>query len=197
MKKIFAICLATLLVLGVSTSVFAGGFVSSPSNNSAPAIISFDPANADCTAELVIVSYADRDRLPDEQREYFEKAYDSLKDSEWSVSDLFFVTSEGCDDHDGHKGFKIVLDADTLENFADLMWMDEDGNWHSVNGAHINSDGYLEFTLDNLDVPLAVVVNSATSPQTGDNNDIYVYGALMLASAAAVVVLVVKSKKYA
>ncbi|MBR0447681.1 MAG: LPXTG cell wall anchor domain-containing protein [Clostridia bacterium] len=197
MKKILAVCLATLMVLGMSTTAFAAGFVSSPSSMDAPAVISFEPLDKDCSAELIVVSYGDRDKLPKEQRELFEKAYESLKDSKLSISDLFFLTSEGCDDHDDHKGFKIALDADTLKNFADLMWMDEDGNWHSVEGAFINADGYLEFTLDYLNVPMAIVVKEATSPQTGDNNSIYIYGILMLVSAAAVVVLAVKSKKYA
>ncbi len=199
MKKVLAICLVMMMVLGMSTAVFAApaGFVSSPSNNDAPRVIGFEPANKDCDAELVIISYGDRDKLPEDQRNEFEQAYESLKDSDRPIKDLFYVTYKGCDDHDGHKGFKIVLDAGDLKDFDDLIWMDDEGNWHSVNGARINADGHLEFTLEELDCPLAIVVKGATSPQTGDNNNIYIYGILMVVSAAAVVVLVVKSKKYA
>lgn len=199
MKKIFVVCLTILLVLGMSTSVFAakGGFVSSPSGNDAPRIVSFEALDKDCDAELVIVPYGEKDTLPAKYRDLMEKAYADCQDAECPISDLFFVTYKGCDDHDGHKGFKIVLDADTLDGFTKLSWLDEDGEWHTVEGAKINSDGYLEFTLERLNVPLAIVVNCDKSPETGDNNNIYIYGILMLVSAAAVVVLAVKSKKYA
>jgi len=199
MKKVLAICLVIMMVLGMSTSVFAakGGFVSSPSNNGVPRIVRFAALDEDCSAKLVIVPYGEKDKLPKEYRDLMDKAYEDCKKSECPISDLFFVTYEGCDDHAGHKGFKIVLDADTLDGFTKLSWMDKNGEWHTVEDAHINSDGHLEFTLEHLDVPLAIVVNCDKSPQTGDNNNIYIYGILMVVSAAAVVTLVIKSKKYA
>lgn len=222
MKKILTVCMAIVMVLGLSTAVLAapGNFVSSPSGNAAPTIVGFDAANADCTLEPVIIPYKDRDQLPDDQRKHLEDAYDdivnaddlsdlveALKDvadklgvdvDDLAVSDLFYITGKGCDDHDGHKGFTITLDANTLKNFAALMQMDENGNWSLVNGAYINSKGQLVFTLDDLNRPLAIVVNGANvSPQTGDTNHIYIYAALMVASALAIVVIAVKSKKYA
>lgn len=222
MKKLFTMLLALTLVLALSVSVCAspGSFVSSPSGNPSPIIIGFDPLSPDCDAELIVTAYKDRDKLPDAERALIEQAYgeiagssdltelwDDLADladekdvpgSKLAVSDLFNIRSEGCDDHDGHKGFKVTLDADTLDNFFALMQQDENGNWSMVDGAYINDKGELVFNLAKVPTNLAIVVNTENgSPVTTDNADIYVYGALMLVSALAVVLLVVKSKKYA
>ena len=63
---------------------------------------------------------------------------------------------------------------------------------------YIYANGELVFHLKDVPANLAIVVNTQnSSPVTNDSTDIYVYGALMLASALAIVLLVVKSKKYA
>lgn len=222
MKKALIIILAMTLALVMNVSVYAApkGFVSSPSGNSAPTIIGSEPDSPDCSMELFITPYGDRDDLPDDERERIEEAYADIAGTSdltdlWeelaalakeknvstaylAVSDLFHVHGEGCDDHDGHKGFSIQLDADTLNHFFALMQMDANGNWSMVNGAYINAKGELVFHLSDVPATLAIVVNTADmSPQTGDANAIFVYGALMLLSALAIVTLVVKSKKYA
>lgn len=222
MKKVFSMVLALALALIMCVSVCAapGGFVSSPSGNGAPTIIAFEPLSPDCTMQLIVTAYKDRDTLPEDERARIEKAYDDIANatdltelwkevadlakenkvsgSQLAVSDLFHVHGEGCDDHDGHNGFKVTLDAATLENYFALMQMDENGNWSMVEGAYINDKGQLVFTLIDEPVDLAIVVKTDhISPPMGENIDIYVYGALMLVSALAIVLLVVKSKKYA
>lgn len=222
MKKTFAIILALVLALAMSVSVCAspGCFVSSPSGNPAPTIIGYEPLSPDCDMELIITAYNNRDTLPDNLRELIEKAYDDIANADdltdlWddlaalakdknvpgehlSVSDLFNIRGEGCNDHNDHEGFKVALDANTLENFFALMQQDANGNWSIVPGAYINANGELVFHLKDVPANLAIVVNTQnSSPVTNDSTDIYVYGALMLASALAIVLLVVKSKKYA
>lgn len=226
MKRTFAIVLAMMLALMMSVSVYAapGSFVSSPSGNAAPTIIDVVPDSPDCTMKIIITPYSERDKLPDDEREQVEKAYsdiagasdltelwkelaalaeeNNITDPHLAVSDLFQIHGEGCDDHDGHKGFEITLDADTLSHFFALMQMDENGNWSKVDGAYINEDGHLVFHLTKMPVSMAIVVNSENvSPETSAmanlKNDMVIYGALMLVSALAIVVLVIKSKKYA
>ena len=222
MKKTFAIILALVLALAMSVSVCAspGCFVSSPSGNPAPTIIGYEPLSPECEMELIITAYNNRDTLPDNLRELIEKAYDDIANADdltdlWddlaalakdknvsgdqlAVSDLFNIHGEGCTDHDAHGGFKVTLDANTLENFFALMQQDQNGNWTMVNGAYINEKGELVFNLKDVPANLAIVVKTDhLSPEMGDSTDIYVYGALMLASALAIVLLVVKSKKYA
>lgn len=222
MKKVFSMILALALALIMCVSVCAspGGFVSSPSGNMAPTIIDYEPLSPDCTMQLIITAYKNRDTLPEDERARIEKAYDDIANtndltelwkeladlakenkvsgSQLAVSDLFHVHGEGCEEHEHHKGFKITLDAATLENFFALMKMDENGNWSMVEGAYINDKGQLVFNLADIPADLAIVVKTDhISPEMGENIDIYVYGALMLMSALAIVLLVVKSKKYA
>ena len=225
MKKAFTILLAMVLTLALSVSVCAapGQFISSPSGNAAPTLISFERGSDDCTGELIITPFNERDTLPDDLRTLIEKAYSDIagatdlstlnKDladlaaaqeiagTNLKVSDLFDLRYEGCDDHDETHTFNIVLGADTLHRFVGLMYMNEAGEWVLVDNAKVINNGtQLSFTVSEV-CPFAIVVDtsdaSGDAPQTLDNSSIFVYGALMVVSALAVVVLVVKSKKYA
>ena len=224
MKKAFAIVLAMVLMLTLSVSVCAapGQFVKSPSNNSAPVLVSFERGSEDCTAELIITPYNERNKLPAELKTLIEKAYGEIASSDdltdlnkdlkdlaaaqkiaganLKVSDLFDIRYEGCTNHNEDHSFTIVLRADTLRRFVGLLHMNHNGEWELIDNAKVINNGEeLQFTVSDLS-PFAIVVDtseSGDSPVTGISNDIVIYGALMLISALAIVVLVANSKKRA
>ena len=215
MKKMLSVCLVFVMVICFSVTVFAeGGFVSSPSLNPSPEIVEGD-------GDIVINSYADRDKLSDEERKDIEDAYDSIKNNEnlvdlneklnnaadnknvdpsnLAVSDLFNIGYKG---NDPFSSQSLTLKADTLNNFVALM-VYVNGEWQLVEDATIKN-GNLLFTAKELGA-YAVVVNTGDdtkSPQTGineteaDNSGIAVYGILMVVSACGALLMWNKSKKY-
>ncbi len=225
MKKVLAILLTVLMVtcLGM-TALAAGEFVSSPSNNPAPELVTGTPGSEDCDGKIVIIAFSDRDRLTPEERALLEKAYKDIANSDnlaklnkdlakiakefgipeknLAVSDLFNLSYKGCADHDEHGSYDIVIKADTFKNFVGLMYLSADG-WKMVDGAavkDVNGEYHLNFKAAEFG-PYAVVVNSAVitdkNPHTGDTNSVYFFAVLMAVSALAVVVLVKKNKKQA
>lgn len=224
MKKAFSIILAMVLTLVLSASVCAapGRFVNSPSNNSVPILISVEKGSADCTGELIITPYNQRNTLPTDLKTLIEKAYSDIASSQdlttlnkdlaavaaaqkiagkdLKVSDLFDIRYEGCTSHNENHTFNIVLKADTLHRFVGLLHMKHNGEWELIENAKVINNGEeLSFTISDFS-PFAIVVDTSDaegdSPQTGVKN-IAIYGSLMLVSAMAIVVLVVKGKKYA
>ena len=223
MKKVMAICLATVLVLCMGVTAFAApdDFVSSPSGTPAPGVVTFDPNHEDCTAELIVTPYADKDSLPAALLALFEKAYKDIVDSEdlsdlvsdladlvaglnidgsdLSVSDFFFIHSTGCDYHDEHVDFDVTLDADTLSHFVGLLQMNADGKWELVKNAQVVNNGeHLQFTVDSY-APFAVVVNGSAdtgliAPQTG-YTVLCISAVVMALSAAALGFVLVQRKK--
>ena len=219
MKKALVFCMTMVLVLSLSISALAipGGFVSSPSGNRTPVLVTFKPLDEDCIAQLIITIFGDRFDLPDDQRQPFEEAYndivnsddladlaDDLKDladklgidtDKLGVSDLFDLSSTGCDDHEGHKEYSVVLDADALEHFVGLIYKGDDGKWYLVDDAKV-IDGELHFTAQGFH-PYAIVVDTTEGDpsKTGDTNLILICGAVMAVSAAALVVVLIKGKK--
>ena len=219
MKKILVICLTLIMVASMTVVAFAApnGFVSSVSGKPGPTIESFDPDDDDCTADLIITPYSERHDLPKPLLDIIEKAYkdivnaddltdlsdalaklvkDKKIDSEnLAVSDLFDIHVDGCDSHDGHEGYEIILEADSLKNFVGLIYINEDGEWELVTDAEVINNGkHLKFSVDSLST-FAIVVDTSDGPQTGDNTMIYVSFILMIVSAAALVVVLIKSKK--
>ncbi len=217
MKKALAIILMVLLTFNLSVMTFGktGGFVSSPSGNRAPTVESFKPTNPDCDGKLVVTPYGERDKLPENLRVLLENAYKDISNStdltklnvdlaklaadknisagKLAVSDLFNISASGCDTHDDHYDFEIVLSAETLKKFVALLQLNSEGKWELVSGATvINGGKSLKFTIKSMS-PLAIVVNTDTtvpdSPPTSDNWTIYVYGAVAIVSAAALVVI--------
>lgn len=217
MKKLLAILLMIFVMLNMSVMAFAssGGFVSSPSGNKAPVVESFKPSNTDCDGQLVVTPYGERDKLPENLRTQLENAYKDIANStdltklnadlaklaadknisatKLAVSDLFNVSTTGCDTHDGHYNFEIVLSAETLNKFVALLQLNSEGKWELVSGATvINSGKGLKFSVKTLS-PLAIVVNTDTSvpdaPATSDNWTIYLYGAVAVVSASALLVI--------
>lgn len=224
MKKVFAIILAVVLTLSLSVTVCAapGKFVKSPSHNSAPTIISFERNNADCTAELIATPYNQRDLLPAELKTLIEKAYGEIASSDdltelntdladlaaaqningiyLEVSDLFDIRYEGCTNHNENHTFTIDLGADTLRRFVGLLHMNKNGEWELIDNAEVINNGKaLRFTVSDFS-PFAIVVDtseSGDSPVTGITSNIVIYGAVMLLSALAILLLVFGNKKRA
>lgn len=220
MKKVLVICLTVVFMVSMTLTTFAatGSFVSSPSGNPAPQKVEFKPADEDCTATLVITPYSDKNELTTAIKTMMEKAYNDIKGTEdlttlnatlaklakdlkikgsdLAVSDLFDIHVTGCDYHDEHVDFDIVLSADSLKNFVALLHMNKNGEWEVVDGAKVIANGeHLAFSVDSFS-PFAVVVNTAAKPsQTGDSNMTPVYAAIMAVSALALVVILVKSRK--
>lgn len=220
MKKILAICLMMLIILSMSVNVFAapGAFLKSPSGNPAPTVVDFDPKDEGCTAKLIITPYADRKNLPTELKTLIEKAYKviastndlttlnadlkalaaskKISGDKLAVSDLFDIHTTGCNYHDGHLDFDIVLSADTLNRFVGLLHMNKNGEWELVSNAKVTKNGeHLEFSMDEFS-PFAIVIDTSKgTPQTGDNSLIYVYAVIMALSALGIIIIAVKSKK--
>lgn len=227
MKKFLAICVMIIMLVSVSLSAFAapGEFVKSVSLNPAPELVSATSESKDCNADLIITPYIDRASLPKELKELIEKAYKEIAGSKniallceslaelakalnipemnLAVSDMFDIRYESCEEHSEHGYFDIVIKSDTFKNFVGLLHLSDDG-WELIEGAEVkevDGDYHLMFKVDDFS-PFAVVVNAPVvveeNPGTGDNNAVFVYAAILIASAVAVfVVLLKKNKKQA
>lgn len=200
MKKISAICIVLILALALSFSAFAapGSFISSPSGNNAPTLVDYTRGEG-CVSEPNITGYGDRDKLSEEDRAAFEKAYGEISNTDdlsklvpglnkedLGVSDFFDLSFSDCDkNHEGHGEFDLTLKPDSLKNFEALVRKTENG-WEKVTNAKVEN-GHLRFTADS-DAIYAIVVNTRTgSPQTGDNANIALYAVLMAVSAVSIV----------
>lgn len=219
MKKVFAICLALVMVLSMSINVMAapGSFINSPSNNRAPIIIEIENESDDCTATITVIPFGDRDNLTDEKKQEFENAYnqivnaDKLTDmfsgleglissgmieTDLAISDLFYLNMEDCDTHFDHGKFKIKLSADTLKGFLGLIQI-VDGKWQMVPDATVDGE-YLIFSVKDLST-LAIVVDrtkaESTSPITGDPAANYIFAAVVFAGLCLVMVTAASKKK--
>lgn len=200
--------------LAFSVNAAPGVFLESPSFNRTPTIVDFECSDPNWKGEIYITSYGDRNVLDLIEREKIEKAYDSIRNSSsvstlipgisdvaanlnvspdnLGISDLFHIGVS--DITDGI--FKIKLDSDTIMNFVGLVYF-EDGEWKIVEDAYIDDDGYLVFSTK-LPGTYAVVVDVDNSiidvPGTG-NVFSWVLVAVMAASAAGIVILVVSYRK--
>lgn len=222
MKKVFAICLALVMVLSLSVSVMAAtnNFVDSPSNNRAPIIIDCENESEDCTATVVVTPFGDRDTLTEEQRKDFQDAYDQIVNSDnlndlfngldsvitpgtivdnLVVSDLFNMHYNDCDTHNEHGKFKIELSTETLKGFVGLVQY-VDGKWQTITDAKVEDGKYLSFTVKELST-FAIVVDKSkaetTSPVTGAPTASYILWSSMAAVAfVGIASVVVIKKKY-
>lgn len=220
MKKVFAICLALVMVLTLNVSVMAAedSFLNSPSNNRAPIVEDFKNESEDCTADIVVIPFGDRDNLSTEEKAEIQKAYDDIiktndltnlfsgldsilapgtLSSDLSVSDLFQISYKDCVDHVTHGRFQITLSTETLKGFVGLVQI-IDGEWVVVSDATVNGNK-LSFSTDVPSI-FAVVVDrtkaESTSPVTGAPVANYVTAAAVVAilCVGALSVLVIKKK---
>ena len=221
MKKVLALIIAVVLVMALSVTAVAapGLFISSPSGNSAPELESATNEDEDCTADVVITPYSERDTLDDATQKEIEEAYkqivnsDDLSDlcaaleeaakaagvdtEDLAVSDLFDMHYINCVTHDDHGAFTITFKSGTLDNFVALMQY-IDGEWQMVKGATVDKNRVrLTFTADELSVMAIVVAAETDKPQTGDTFP-WIYVVLLAASAAGLAVvgvIALKNKK--
>ncbi len=188
MKKFLVLALSVLLSLTWCLTAFAAGsFITSPSAKGAPELIKAENESEGCEAMLVIKSYAERNSLPDDVREMFEYAYNTIKNTEdlttlsaklaqianekgyaagdLAVSDFFDISSTDCEHHDDHGHFDITLKADALKNFVCLLHY-YNGEWRVIEDAEVVENGtHLEFTEDEFS-PFAIVVYTGEAPVT-------------------------------
>ena len=164
MKKVLMFCLVMVLAFSMSLTVAAvnGGFISSPSNEKAPVLVNYKNESEDCTAELVLCSYADRANLSDEARAAIEEAYAQIKGTydlstltvnlakialelgvpvtHLSVSDLFDISYIADEEHEEHGEFTIELSDDSLQSYACLLHY-VNGEWVVVDNAVLSESG--------------------------------------------------------
>lgn len=219
MKKVLACILSLILVVALSVSVMATGFVKSPVLNDAPEIKDFETEvdNSNCDYDLAITPYEDRADLTPEAKQEIEKAYEDVKANadltklvpaltkvaedkkieaeNLAVSQLFDISEEDCASHtDGHGTVTIHLAAD-LKNFVALLHK-TDAGWVVVSSAKVTGTDTVSFSVDEFS-PFAIVVDATEekNASTGDNANLALYISLMAVSAVALVVVVVVMKK--
>ncbi len=220
MKKIATICLAIVMMASIGLTAFAanGGFVQSPSLNPAPEIVSYSVEDEGCNAELKIVPYSQRNTLDAADKTDLETVYGMIKNalnaselnadlealiqksgidaSDVAVSDLFDMSYVGCahEEHANHGYFTVNLKADSFNSFVGLLHYNADGQLELVKDVTVK-DGVLTAKINDFS-PFAVVVNTkAQTPPTGDSSNLYIFIALMVASALAMVVCFAKLRK--
>ena len=220
MKKVLAICMMIVLVASIGLSALAApnGFVSSPSGGKRPPVMDFfDPVDEDCTANLVITPFGDKNNLPENQRKEMEDAYndivnadnltdlnkdlaDAAKDQgidpeKLAVGDLIHLGCDGCADHANHEKFQVSLDVEGLDKFVGVIYRDDNGDWQWVKDAKVQ-DGKLQFTGEGYH-PYAIVMDTTVEEpsKTSDSDIIIICAAVMAVTAIALVIVLVKGKK--
>jgi hypothetical protein len=215
MKKVFVVILTVMMAVSLSISGFAASFVSSPSGNAAPTLVSGKFENDACTATLVVTAYSQRNKLSADAKAAIEAAYTSIKSANdvsslnadlaalakskeikgtnLAVSDLFDISYTGCDSHTGHGKVTVKLSAETLKDFVGLLHY-VNGAWELVSGATVAGDE-ITFTVDSLS-PFAIVVDATPdSPPTEDNGTLYLLIGVAALSLAAALICFKKSRK--
>ncbi len=220
MKKVFAICLALVMVLSLSVTVMAApNFIESPSNNRAPGIVDWENENGDSTGTIVVTPFGDRDNLSDEYKNEMQNAYDQIVNSDkltdmfsglenvitsgmletdLTISDLFHIYYDTTDPNAKPGKFDITLSTDTLQGFVGLIQF-VDGQWQIVTDAKVDGNN-LSFTSDKLST-YAIVVDrtkaESTSPVTGAPTATYLAATVVFAVVCLGAVVAVAAKKKA
>ncbi len=183
MKKIITLILAITMAFVSVVPAFAveDGFVSSPSSDDV-VLIEGENEDPECTAELVLTLFKDRDKLEAYVREQLEKAFEIISNCEdlttlckefaqfvktlgltgkdLAVAELFDLSYYSCDTHNEHGYFTIKVGAKVLKNFVGLLHYNN-GEWEFVDNARVLPDGEtLEFRIKDFS-PFAIVVNTS------------------------------------
>lgn len=220
MKKASIFLFALVMVMTFTLTAFAtnGGFVGSPSGDSAPVLDSYENEHDDCTIEVDVVPYADRADLDNEGRDAIEEAYQQIMNmtdgsvlaeafkqvaaqsginaEKLAVSDLFTMVFDNCDGHDAHGITTITLTTETIQHFAGLLTF-EDGKWGVVAGDKYSIQGN-KITFEGTAVDAYVVLvdtsKMESSPVTANGGDDTVsplWIALMAVSALGLIIVAV------
>lgn len=220
MKKTFALFVTIILMLSASVSAFAvnGSFVGSPTNNSAPTLVSFSSTVSGFNGNLVLTPYKNRNNLSTEKKQQLETAYQQIAEAadltvladeiktvaadakvevkDLAVSDLFFADVEGTVVANEAGKYTITMKCDNLDKFVSLLCL-SDGKWTVIKDAKVDSNGNLVFTTDVLGAFATVVSidgSGAVKPQTGEQFP-WAYVVVAGVSAVALVVLAVVAVK--
>lgn len=221
MKKAIALLVAvvTAFTVSICASAAKSDFISSPSASGAPTLVEGSALSEGCIGKLNLISYRDRKTLDEDKKQDFEKSYGSISDAKYlgglnsglatiassknigvgslAVSDLFYAECKGCNDHDGHNGFKMALSSATMKNFVALMNY-KDGVWSIVDGATLDANGNLTVSTkllgafavvvnkDANSAPATDAANQTQSPTTGDGMAEIMLAVLLCAGAVAV-----------
>lgn len=224
MKKVMSICLMMIMAVVMSVNAFAAkdNFVSSPSGVPAPGLVSVETNVEGWDGRLEVVPFSEKNSLPEDLKENFEKAYDEIINAEnltamvpalaeiatklgidprnLAVSDLFDIHMTEGSTPNVPTEFNVVLEAETLKHFVALLHMKQDGTWEVVDNATVVNDGKnLQFTVSDFS-PFAVVVDTGNvgqdTPVTGITNSmLYICAGIMAVSAVAVLLIANKRKK--
>ncbi|MBO5111531.1 MAG: hypothetical protein J6D21_12560 [Clostridia bacterium] len=218
MKKILTCVFAILMMAALTVTVFAdpGSFVSSPSGISAPELVEYENSDKDCTAKIVICSYANRDSLSADRKAALEAAYNSIVNADdlsgltseieklakklqietgvLAVSDLFDISYADCEAHEEHGTFTITLKPHMLDNFAGLLHY-KNSQWVLVEHAEVSEDGvHLTFEEDELS-PFAIVVHDGTAVLDEDGFPWWLLILVVVVVGGAVTFVVYDKKK--
>ena len=218
MKKVLAILLAIVMVVSAGIMAFAqGGFVSSPSGNKAPVIITVTYGDGSCRPEIIITPYVDKDDLEQYKEQAMIDAYNEILNCDnlgdlckalislatelgrnvrnFAISDLFDISAYHNASHDFCGTVTLKLRSDTLKNFVGLIHRNSDGVWELIPNVVLDpEENTISFTVDNFS-PFAVVVDTAAedAPNTGSN--IYVPAIVMCVSAVSLAAILISLKK--
>lgn len=215
MKKFVSIFFAILLASVMCVTAFAApnNFVSSPEADNDTTLDGSDNITDGCDAVVVLTTFADRANLDDASRKNLEDARDAIVDSDdltklcadlddksdasLSVSDIFDIDYTENGSHDGHDGFTIRVKTNSLDKLVAVMNYDG-GEWTLVD-ASVNADGLLEIKTAKTGAFAVVIENeqgeTSNPNQTGDDFRWWIYVALMVVCAGALLFIGIKLKK--
>lgn len=220
MKKVLAVCLAIIMVVSAGVFAFAqGGFVSSPSGNSAPIIIEINYDANSCRPKIVVTAYADRETLDDKKEDDMNAAYDeiasnkdltilmpflkevaiskSLNPFHFAVSDLFDISAYHAFPHSYCGNVTIKLSSETLSRFVALVHRTASGEWELIPNVILNvAEETITFSINDFS-PFAIVVDTSVEdvPDTGNNLLIYIPAAIMVISGVSLLGVLISLKK--
>lgn len=218
MKKVLAICLAVVMVISAGVMAFAqGGFVSSPSGNKAPVIVTVTYGDGSCRPEIIITPYVDRETLEEYKEQAMIDAYneilncDNLGDlcaalitlaaelgrdvRDFAVSDLFDISAYHNLPHDYCGTITLTLNSETLTNFVGLLHRNSEGVWELIPDVVIDYDkNTITFTVRDFS-PFAIVVDTAAEDAPNTGSSIYVPAIVMCVSAISLAAVLISLKK--
>lgn len=203
MKKIIAGIMAMMFVVAfVTVSVSAGGFVNSPDKHT----VTISSATIDgesVSAKLIVVPYADRNTLPEAEKDQLEEAYEEILNDKvtaipanYKVGALFDVTYDG--EFNG-KTMKVSFNVNFGNAVLKIIYKDtETGKWDEA--PSIYEDGVLTGEFSYF-CPVAILVEDSSvivsdpsedSPQTGDASSVtmMIIGSLIVLGGAVAAVCI-------
>lgn len=172
-----------------------------------------DELDDDCIVITPVSEAEDSDEIPDEARETLLEVYDDLTDGDMElpydlvdenidpedmvIRDLIDI-SLICDEHSEYleegNYLRITFDLGVDPDTDVIVMVYSDGQWYPAIDVINNGDGTVTVILDRVGV-VAFSVAVRDSVQTGDNTNLLLWTVLLIASAAALVALVILRRK--